>query len=824
MKNAAAKDSLSRICRSPAAALLATSALLAVTAGTAVAAQPSVSHFEPTGVRRGEETTVVVHGVRLSDARQVLFDEPGLTAISVKPLDNRKAEMVIKAAPDCRPGLHPVRVITASGIAPLRLLSVGTMPTVAEAEPNSDFASPQVVPLNTTISGVIEREDEDYFAVDLKAGQRLSVEVEGARLWAGVRNDFFDPFVAILDAERFEQAVSDDAALLQQDCFCSITAKQDGRYVVLIRDSSYGGTNDARYRLHLGSFPRPVATLPSGGAAGDLTDMQLISEGGEIAIASVQLPSQPVSRFPVVAENEAGVAPSPNWTRVSPFPNVLETEPNNSTKEPTAGPLPAAFCGMLAEPGDIDYYSFEAKKGQKIAVTMFGRNILRSPIDGVVNVYAPDGKRITGNDDGNGPDSVFEFDAPADGVHLVRIEDHLGAGGPAYTYRIEVEPSKPNLELGLQEERRDEAATFAVPQGGRAAAMVTATRRHFGGELAIEPKKLPTGATAEPFAMPANRTLVPLLISADAEAPLGAELAELTARHTGDSPAVEGHLLQRNKLLLGQNRRDVYGYDADRVPVAVVEKLPVKLEIVQPQVPIVRGGSMPLTVRVEREEGFNAEIPVRLLYNPPGIGSSRSVKIAEGANEAQIPMTANGSAAIGQWPLIAIAQINTGNGSVELATKEIMLEIADSFFNFTINKASVEQGQQASVLVNVEVKRPFEGTAEVTLQGLPAGVSSSAATQPLTAESTEAVFPIEIAADARPGQHKTLVCQATITAPNGAILQTQGTGEVQVNEPLPAETAAAKPKADKPAAAPEKKPEKPLSRLEQLRQMKAQAE
>ena len=58
-----------------------------------------------------------------------------------------------------------------------------------------------------------DNEDVDYFVVEAKKGDRITAEVEGIRL--GIT--LFDPYVAILDAKRFELASSDDAALVWQD-------------------------------------------------------------------------------------------------------------------------------------------------------------------------------------------------------------------------------------------------------------------------------------------------------------------------------------------------------------------------------------------------------------------------------------------------------------------------------------------------------------------------------------------------------------------------------------------------------------------------------
>ena len=59
-----------------------------------------------------------------------------------------------------------------------------------------------------TVQGVVDNEDVDYYAIEAKKGQRITAEVEGMRLGTTL----FDPYVAILDAKRFELAASDDAS------------------------------------------------------------------------------------------------------------------------------------------------------------------------------------------------------------------------------------------------------------------------------------------------------------------------------------------------------------------------------------------------------------------------------------------------------------------------------------------------------------------------------------------------------------------------------------------------------------------------------------
>ncbi|MAI34358.1 MAG: PPC domain-containing protein [Rubripirellula sp.] len=785
--------------------------------GTAQAYKPDIVSSTPRGMQRGTTQTVVITGSRLSDSRQIIVDREGINVKSVKPVSASKVEVEFEVPADSAPGLYPIRLVSETGLSNVMMFSVGVLPNVEEKEPNSEFATPQVIEKNVTVEGAIAREDEDYYVVELKEGESLTAELEGVRIKKGRSNPFFDPYVAILNSERFEMATSDDAPLLQQDCLCSMRAPADGKYIIVVRDSSFGGNND-RYRLHVGSFPRPIAVVPAGGPPGALIDMTFVSATGDAWIEKVQLPSQPQEAFPLVVANDQGVSPSPNFIRVQEMPNVVEQEPNNSFKESTVGALPGAFCGFIGEPGDTDFFSFEAKKDQTVSINLFARKILRSELDGVINVYNAAGSRVGGNDDSGGPDSRLDYKIPADGVYHVSVNDHLRNGGAGYAYRLEVQLVKPDLVLTLPDRQRYVATQINVPQGNNAAVMINATRQRVGGAIDISGLNLPEGVTITPIQMPANRTTVPLLLSATPEAKLDGRLVNFVGKIT-DNPT-EGRYTQRHQLLIGQNNSVVYDYNADRAAVSVIKASPCSFEIVQPQVPIVRNGSMELVVKVERGE-FEGDIPIRMLYNPPGIASTGSVTIPKGKNEAKISVTANSSAAIGDWPIIVYAVV----GGNEIATMPATLAIEDRLFAFEFPKTSTELNAEADVLVDVEVLRDFAGTCELELVGLPAGVVCEKSKVAVTKDTEQVSFPVKVSEKARVGQHKTLVVRATVSNDQGIIKQTQGTGTLQVDKPIPAPVTKPKPAPAKPTAKPAAKPpapvkKKPLSRLEQLRLMR----
>ncbi len=785
------------------------------------AALPVVNQLQPLGVVRGQEVTVVFVGQRLQDSHQVLCPIDGIEVLSVTPVDDKKVEVKLKTDEKLAPGLYPLQLVTKSGVANLRLLGVGSMPVVNEVEPNNDFDAAQPIEMNRTIEGVVTSEDVDHFRVSLKKDQSLTVEIEGIRLAYSLNNqNILDPYIAILNSGRFEVASSDDSALLQQDGLCTFVAPEDGDYTVLVRDSAFSGNPICGYRLHVGDFPRPVAVIPGGGTPGAELKAQVIGVDGVSSEATVQLPGEPHEQWGLTTETPAGISPSPNWVRVNELPVVMETEPNDDYRKAPTFAAPAAYCGVLQAENDYDCFGFEAKQGTKYRVQVFSRDVLRSPVDAVLNVFGPDGKTLQSSDDARGNlDPFLEFAAPADGQHVVRIYDHLRVGGPTYNYRIEVTATSPSISLSLKELRRDEAFVTNVPQGGTGALVLLSARGDFGGKFNIAVDGLPPGVTATAFPMPDGRNEIPVLFTAAADAAHAASMMTLTA--SGDSPLAFTSLFDHShKLVLGQNRRHMWAYKTSRAPIAVTDAAPFTIELVQPKTPIVRDGSKDLIVRIVRGEGFTSAVSIRALYNPPGIGINNSRRIDKDQTEVTIPITANGGSPVETWPLILVASYDSGNGTAEIATPPINLEIQDRIFKYEFPKAAGELGTETSITIPMEVLREYSGDAEVELVGLPKGVTSSAAVQKLTPESTSVTFPITIAADAKEGSHKTLVCISRVHVDGETIFQTTGSGEIRVDKPLPpkVDAPAAKPEENKPAQPAEPKP---LSRLEQLRQMKA---
>jgi hypothetical protein len=791
--------------------------LLSLTAA-ADASTPQLSAIRPVGAQRGTEVEVTLSGARLGDAQEILWYQPGIETLAINRVDDNNVKTKLKIAPDCPLGLHDLRLRTATGLSELRTFSVGALPETSEVEPNNDFAAPQAIPLGVVVNGVAENEDVDYFIVEAKQGQRITAEVEGLRL--GITH--FDPAVAILDTKRFELSSSDDAALLRVDGVASIVAPEEGKYIIQVRESAYAGNGACLYRLHVGTFPRPSAIVPAGGKAGESVEVRWIGDVLGARTRTHALPAQPDPNHGLFAEDDGGIAPYPNPFRVSPFGNVIEAEPNNDAEHATPFTPPIALNGVIDKPGDADHFVFQATKGQTFDLKVRARR-LRSPLDSVLHIARKGGAYIAGADDSAGPDSVLRFTAPEDGEFDVYLHDQLLKGGPTYFYRIEVTPVEPKLTISLQSEQSAIGipnVTAAVPRGNRVALLVNASRADWGGDLNVSAEALPPGVVIASDAMPASQSVVPVLFTAGADAPVGGMLTRLLGTPTDPNIKLAGQSFNHNSVLVfGANNVDFWSRTVDRMAVAVVEECPYTIEVVEPKVPLVNSGTMNLKVVARRKGDFKGPIALNIPWLPPGVGASGGVSIPEGQDEALIPMNAGGAEARA-WKLVVHGDANIPTGPVRVSSQLFTLRIDQPYVQLAYNNTTVEQGKATDLAVKVTKVKDFDGEAAVTLIGLPNKAETEV--KRITKDTTDLTFPIKTAPDTPAGNHANLFCLVVITENGEPITHNLGTGALRVDVPIPPKAdAPPAPAAEAPQPAPEA-PSKPLTRLEKLRQEAAE--
>lgn len=799
---------------------LALTSLFAFTAAASAGFSPVLNGILPRGAQRGTEIELVFAGQRLGDVQEILCYDPGITFSDIKAKDDNNVTVKATIAPDARLGEYSMRVRTAGGISILRNFFVGQFATVMEAEPNNTFDEPQKIELNTTVQGVTKSEDEDFYLVSLKKGQRLSVEVEGMRLG----RTMFDTYVAVLDPKRFEIAACDDEPLIRTDSFVSFIAPEDGDYRVLMREAAYEGSDACQYRLHIGTFPRPKAVHPLGGKPGETVEFSFFGDPSGVIKRTIKLPDHPVDSFPVFPEQDGLSSPSPHWVSVSPLEHVSESGANQEQKDALAMPaIPSAAHGRLAERQKADWFKFTAKKGQALVLKVIARE-LRSPLDSVLRLYDAKGKRLGQNDDQGGPDSRLAWACPADGEYFIEISDQLDRSGDDFSYRIEVTERAPAMTASLPTVERNNSQkwkTFSVPKGNRYAAVVNISRENIASDVLFDAASLPPGITMHRPPVPKNVTSFPVVFEAAADAPLGGSFSTFNVRSTGENvPAVSAPLKDTIAHIEINNQGTYHGITLDKVPVAVVNETPFTIDLQTPPAPIVKDGIIPLKITVQRKPDYKEPITVRFLWKPPGISAPVTVEIPGDKSEATYELNANADAAVGDWPICVLAEAPSPGGPVLISSGFATLKIAEPYVAMSFDIAATEQGKPVAMIGKIEQHLDFEGNATVELLGLPHGVKTTP--QTFNKDQEEVTFPLEVAADAAVGKHTTLLCRIQVPQSGSTVLhQTAKNSTLRIDKPIAPVAKAGGDNSQKPSAAPAAS-EKPLSRLEQLRMQKSQ--
>lgn len=257
-------------------------------------------------------------------------------------------------------------------------LTGGAPARVTESEPNNTLSQAQTVTPDVIIVGRLDPAgDVDIFAFTASAGQRVTVDITARALTPPSEAD---TVVTLLDSTGTQLAENDDADG-SLDSFLATEIPRSGRYFVRIRNFS-----------------------PKGGPAYTYEALLTLT----------------------------GAVPPPGL--------VAESEPNNTFTQANAITPPTTVSGTIAPAGDVDFFAFEARRGQQVILDVDARSLTPpSPLDSVVTLFDSRGQQLAENDDADGStDSRLQFAIPADGRYFFRVRSFDGKGGPSYAYRVTV--------------------------------------------------------------------------------------------------------------------------------------------------------------------------------------------------------------------------------------------------------------------------------------------------------------------------------------------------------------------------------------------------
>jgi hypothetical protein len=793
---------------------LAVVLLLLTAAGLSADPRYMVDYLLPRGGARGATVSVEFHGFSLDNPKQILFYDSGITAEGFapypKPSDGFKVKFHIAA--DCALGEHVLRVRTATGLSDAVTFWVSPFPTVYELETkigeNDSIEKARPVPLNSTVEGQIlpgPDMDKDFYRVTVRKGQRISVEVEAARLGTLHVNGENDLMARILDATGKELGRNDDSALYVQDPVLSIVAPADGAYYVEIRQQIFYPPRQAWYRAHIGTYSRPTAIFPAGGQAGSSISALILGDPAGLRTESIALPDKP-GNFDYFTPGGEVKPPSPNVLRVSPYPNVLYAD------APTpVDALPAALNGILEKPGDVHTYRFSAKKGQAWKVRVYART-LGAPVDPkiwIASAAKPDNKILQADDSKptelgqpsmrgtwfikDEMDPVALFRPPTDGDYLIGIEDTTGAGGPDHVYRVEIEPVHDSVFTHITSPdgyQRPRTAGLIVPRGNRWTLVVQLAQgfgNSYKGELKLEAVGLPEGVTMTAPRIGKGMNRIPVEFAAAPDVEPQAVLIDLVAKPVDPKVELESGSRQSFALLNRPGDLPWHFVFLDKYALAITDPAPYSIALEAPAVGLSQSGELQLKVKLTRNGDFKGAVELEPDWLPNGVSHEPVVTIPAGKDEATVKLQANDKAPPGVYKIAMNATTTGGDGysgigRVRVSSEFVDLKVSEPYLSIDLQRTSVERGKKALLIGTLHQNKPFPGKASISLRQLPKGVKMVDPAPEITAKDTEVVFHVEADPDALAGLYRGINCEVVITEAGQTIRQHTGNGTLRVDE------------------------------------------
>jgi hypothetical protein len=137
----------------------------------------------------------------------------------------------------------------------------------------------------------------------------------------------------------------------------------------------------------------------------------------------------PVGLYEARVMTRLGISSSRIFS-VGKLTEVMPAKPNRTLATAQELPLNCVANGAVAD-RSIDYYNFQAKKGQRLVVDCATRGI-DSKLNGTVIIADAVGRDLLVERRGG----VLDFAVPKDGTYVIKIHELTFKGGPAFFYRL----------------------------------------------------------------------------------------------------------------------------------------------------------------------------------------------------------------------------------------------------------------------------------------------------------------------------------------------------------------------------------------------------
>tara|TARA_R110002096_G_scaffold26518_25_gene81858 strand:- start:1299 stop:3707 length:2409 start_codon:yes stop_codon:yes gene_type:complete len=798
--------------------------------------QKNIESVSPRIAQRGTTVDVRIRGLSLDDPREVIFLNPGIRAVNLKlnpepftPIGGAHGRRIVQEvtcqfeiSEDCPVGEHAFRLLTGTELTHLATFHVGPFPIIDEKEGGRTHSNDTIetaipIDLNVSVRGFVDHgsaNDRDVYRVVVTKGQRLSVELDSVRIADPHYGDSeFDLMVRVLDSRGKVIARNDDNDFGLQDPVLSTRIDFDGDAFVEVKRSIFAPSYSA-YCLHVGDFPRPTIAFPPGGQVGEPIEVTLYGDGLGPLNQTLKVPEK-------AGEFGANVgAPSPVRLRASAFPNVIEATGQQTTR---VSKLPAALNGRLSTVGEYDDFRVSVQEGERYRVRVYAFS-LGSSLDTTIQIRElGDGDTVLEplieHDDSKIPerdifgtsyrggtgvgdiiDPSFVWEPKKSGDHILRVLDTSNREGEMGIYRVEIEPMPTLLVTNLASRTFDwtesmRVSGFAVPRGNRWTVNVFLPKGQFDRPeipFRLVAKGLPPGVEMiSPPVTTKYNDVWPVQLVASSDAEIQGSVFSFEAQTLDDPAKPIATLNQQHVPFINHSGGNAWRrVTTDRYFAAVTRDAPFSIEVEESDIQLVRQATRGIPVKVIRHGDFEGPVLVSVGFVHGSIDSSPAFEIPAGESEAEVLLTARSYAPLETLPLVFIGStINNavdpflGAGHIRVSSEMMNLTVTQPYLKLTAEPQSIRRGGEGTLVWNVSQQTPFEGSATLTLLGLPKGVSVTEAPR-IQSDSTEAVFQLKASPEALLGNNTGIECEVSIEVDGASVVQRTGKASLRIDPAL----------------------------------------
>jgi WD40 repeat protein len=684
---------------------------------------PSLASASVGRKERGAEFEVTVNGKNLADAT-AYYTDPGIQVAILENLAQpipefnydagstgaqifdvaRPHQVKLKVTVPEKVGLGTKHLFfeTPLGITDAQALEILPRPDIGEQEPNNSIEEAQSVEFPNTIQGAMnEAGDLDRFKIKAEAGKELVFVLTDTEENATLR---------LLDLEGNEVVSRESFGGTNQPRL-GYKFSSEGEWIVEVGDPDL--EQGMGYRLHIGEFPFVTSVRPLGIAAGEPKKVQV--EGFNLGAPEGTLEIDPPDQ---AKSGTMAALPLPGYegnsvdnpkVAVGRFEELVETDANDSPDEAQQVSFPSTINGAIERPGDLDYYRFQAEKGQVFVLETEAAR-LGSSLDSAIEVLTLEGEsiqRAKARCVAKTMMTLSDRDSRQSGLRVENWSD--------FTMNDYVMVGAEIIKVNKIPDYGDQDMQFYDYNSGQRMTYFGTTPEHHAVNTPVYKVEIhPTDATFAPNGMP----VYPLFWRNDDfhySGRNGDSYLRFEAPETGD------YLVQVRDVISGGGPDHPYRLHLRPMePDFSVSAFPYRMNLHA-------GSRIPLTVKVDRFDDFTGPVKIEAHDLPDGL-SIESADILEGELTVDLALVASADARStgrdDRFKITATTAIEGNEIVRETYIGRIMVvdEKPDLVVRNDVDKVTLKPGETVRLGLSVERNNGYSGRIPIDLLDLPYGV------------------------------------------------------------------------------------------------------